>query len=69
MNINPSYGVGFARNAAQSEYPELWRGLVGLWSPSLGPTGLTLYDWSGNKNRGALTNMDASTDWVVGEKG
>lgn len=67
--ITPTYGQGFARNAAQSEYPELWRGLVGLWSPSLGPTGLTLRDWSGYQKDGTLTNMDAATDWIASEKG
>lgn len=69
MLLKPSYGQGFARNAAQSAFSELWRGLVGLWSPSLGPTGLTLHDWSGHKNDGILTSMDAATDWTVTERG
>jgi len=60
----PSYGTGFARCAAEAEYPELWKGLVGLWAPYLGATGLTLHDWGGRKNHGALTNMDPATDWV-----
>jgi hypothetical protein len=46
-------------------YPGLWRGCVGAWNPGLGPTGLTLRDWSGYGNHGTLTNMDAGTDWVV----
>ena len=46
-------------------YPELWRGCVGAWSPSLGPTGVTLRDWSGYARHFALTNMDAGTDWVA----
>jgi len=63
--IRPSYAQGFARNAAESAYPELWRGLVGLWPTSLGPTGLTLYDRSlGVPNNGGLTNMEAG-DWVL----
>jgi hypothetical protein len=37
-------------------YPELWRGFVGAWAPCLGPTGLTLRDWSGFGNHGTLTN-------------
>ena len=65
----PSYKQGFARNAAESENPNLWKGLVGLWAPSLGPTGLTLYDQSGYRNDGTLTNMTPSNDWVVTEKG
>lgn len=65
----PSRGQGYARNKAQSAFANLWDGLVGHWAPPLGPTGLTLFDVSGNGNHGALTNMDAATDWVVGEKG
>ena len=65
----PSYTSGFARCAAESENPGLWKGLVGLWVPSLGPTGLTLRDWSGFGNHGTLINMDPATDWVAGEKG
>ena len=37
-------------------YPGLWRGCVGAWNPGLGPTGLTLRDWSGFGNHGTLTN-------------
>lgn len=37
-------------------YPELWRGCVGAWAPCLGPTGLTLRDWSGYGNHGQLLN-------------
>ena len=65
--IIPSYKTGFARNAAESEYPDLWKSLRGSWHPSLGPTGLTLYDWSGYGNDGTLTNMDPATDWVTDE--
>jgi len=65
----PSYANGFARCAAESESPGLWTGLQGLWMPSLGPTGLTLRDWSGKGNHGTLTSMDPATDWVAGEKG
>lgn len=61
----PSFQTGFARSAGESRYPHLWRGLVGAWCPSLGPTGNVLHDWSGRWNRGALTNMDPATDWVV----
>jgi hypothetical protein len=37
--------------------------------PSLGVTGETLRDVSGNGNHGTLTNMDAATDWVATSKG
>jgi len=65
----PSWKTGFARNASVSAYPRLWKGLIGAWSPNLGPTGLTLFDQSINKNNGTLTNMDAVTDWIVDERG
>jgi hypothetical protein len=39
-------------------------GLVGVWCPSLGPSGYTLLDRSGGGNHGVLTNMDAASDWV-----
>ncbi len=66
----PSWKQGFARNAAESAAPGLWKGLVGLWVPSLGPTGLTLRDLCGAGNHGALTNMDPATDWVTtGQRG
>lgn len=61
----PSYRQGFARQACESRYPGLWRGCVGAWCPGLGPTGSTLYDWSGRKRAGTLTNMDPATDWVL----
>lgn len=65
--ITPTYGTGFARYAAESEAPELWRGLVGAWLPSLGPTGLTLRDWSGHHNHGTLNNVGGGAVWVTSE--
>lgn len=65
----PSFATGFARYAADSEAPELWKDLVGAWLPFLGPTGKTLYDLSGNGNHGTLTLMDPATDWVTGRNG
>jgi hypothetical protein len=35
----------------------------------LGPTGLTLRDWSGRGNHGTLTSMDSGTDWVASQGG
>ena len=68
-DVRPSYGQGFARNAAEAENPGLRDGLVGLWALSLGPTGLTLFDVSGRRNHGTLTAMDPATDWVTTKKG
>jgi hypothetical protein len=65
----PTYGTGFARTAADSEAPELWRGLIGAWLPFLGPTGDTLHDWGGGKFSGTLTSMELAADWVVDDGG
>ena len=51
-----------------SEAPELWAGLVGLWPFAVGG-GLTAFDVSGYGNHGTLTNMDPATDWVMTERG
>ena len=67
--LKPSYASGYAKNASQSAHPNLWDGLVGAWMPSLGVTGETLRDVSGNGNHGTLTFMDAATDWVATSKG
>lgn len=40
-----------------------------LWLPMQEGAGGTAYDISGRQNHGTLTNMDPSTDWVVGERG
>ena len=44
-------------------------GIIGCWSPSLGATGYRLLDRSQYDNHGALTNMDAGTDWVASSVG
>lgn len=49
----------------ESAYPELWDGVIGAWCPSLGQTGLRLHDNSRFVNWGTLTNMDATTDWIL----
>jgi hypothetical protein len=68
-NSVPSYKSGYAKSASESANPKLWDGLVGAWMPSLGVTGDTLRDVSGNGNHGTLTNMDSATDWVTTSKG
>lgn len=66
LNTNPSYGTGFARSKAQAEYPGLWKGLVGAWAPFLGATGITLYDWSGNKSHGTFVAASGGgPDWIT----
>jgi hypothetical protein len=49
----------------ESAHPDLWDGVVGYWSPCLGPTGTRLHDVSRFGNWGTLTNMDAATDWAI----
>jgi hypothetical protein len=61
--IVPSYRSGFAPRDFEPRHPTLWRGCVGAWCPSLGPTGGVLRDWSGKQNHGTLTNMSLSTAW------
>jgi len=58
----PSYAGGYARSAGESAYPDDWKSLQGLWVPSLGATGQTLRDVSGEKNHGTLN----SATWVAG---
>lgn len=65
MILPGSYANGFAPRDGQPLYPELWRGCVGAWAPCLGPTGLTLRDWSGFGRHATLTNMVPASDWVV----
>ncbi len=68
MNYRPTYSDR-AFFAEESERPGLWQGLVGLWAPMLGPTGLTLRDQSGRHNNGVLTNMDPASDWAPSPHG
>lgn len=63
--IEPSYGNGFAPRDGEPLYLNLFKGLVGAWCPSMGVTGSTLRDLSGQNNHGTLTNMDPATDWVI----
>ncbi len=60
-----SQQTGYARNASESAYPNLWRGLVGWWLPSVNPRGGNrLFDLSPFRNHGTLQNM-TNDDWVV----
>ena len=44
------------KRITELRWPGLWRGCVGAWNPGLGPTGLTLRDWSGSGYHGTLVN-------------
>ena len=64
--IRPSYHQNFARYAGESKRPNLWRGLVGCWKPSLGVTGITtLRDVSGFANHGTMNGSMTIDDWVI----
>lgn len=65
MILPGSYANGFAPRNGQPLYPELWRDCVFAAAPCLGPTGVTLRDWSGRNNHGALTNFTASSAWQI----
>jgi hypothetical protein len=67
MILPGTYANGFAPRDGEPLFPELWRGCVGAWNPGLGPTGLTLRDWSPHKNHGTLTNMPANDGWKVSQ--
>jgi hypothetical protein len=74
--IRPSYRQGFARSAGESANSNLWKSVIGLWSPFLGPTGKRLYDWSPFRNHGTISganwvseglNFDGAADYVFAE--
>lgn len=66
--ILPSYKQGFARGSL-SMRPNLWKGLVGCWKPSLGCTGInTLFDISGYGNHGTLSSITIA-DWRITSDG
>jgi len=64
MILPASYLNGFAPRDGKPLYPSLWKGCVGAWNPGLGPSGLTLRDWSGFGNHGTLTN---GPTWVASQ--
>lgn len=66
----PSYAQGFAEpGSAYAANPDGANALGALYMPSMGATGLSLNDLTRYKNHGALTSMDAATDWVPTAKG
>lgn len=60
----PSYRSGFAHNASESAYPDLWRGLRGAWCPELGNTGQQLLDASGLRVAGGGAFVGSPT-WTT----
>lgn len=60
-NYLPNVRQGFARCAAESEHPALWRGLVRAFAPAMGIAGPLLFDLSGHNKHAAITG--GSTAW------
>ena len=48
-----------------SAYPQLWRGCVGAWCPSLGPSGARLHDYSRRMNWGTILFASLDTFWNI----
>ena len=65
-NTKPSWKGGFAKCASESSTPNLWHGLIGAWSPSLGITGTNLLDISGRSNHGTLESTSPSI-WTLNQ--
>jgi hypothetical protein len=65
MILPGSYASGFAPRDGEALFPGLWRGCVVAWNPGLGPSGLTLRDWSPYKNHGTLTAATPANAWTT----
>lgn len=66
----PSLQQGIATSPGESQYPELWNELVGMWAPSVGHQGITtLLDFSINKNHGTFQGSMTNADWIIGNNG
>jgi hypothetical protein len=51
------------------EHPSIRQGLIRAWCPSLGASGLTLIDRSGQNAHGTLTNMAGQDNWQASGSG
>lgn len=66
---SPTFTTGYAKNAGESLYPQLWAGLIAHYAPFMGNQSTKLYDFSGFRNHGTLTNITPSTAYVGGKDG
>ena len=57
MIVTPSLHTGYARSAAESEYPDLWRGLIGAWVPGIDSSPGNLLDLS---QRAGIATIDGA---------
>jgi len=60
----PTISRPYARSMGESEYPELWRGLVGAWPFGMQGGGNVAYDFSNQEADGTLEN---SVTWSTGQ--
>lgn len=67
LGVSPSYATGFAQWPGESEFPQLWGGLMGAWDMSLGITGNKLFDLSGNGQHS--TSWTGDPTWISGKSG
>jgi hypothetical protein len=57
----PSYQSGYASNAAEAEYPGLWKGKVFHWAPCLGDTGTLARNLVGMDDANDAANAPSHT--------
>ena len=64
----PNLSQGYARSEAESAYPNLWKGLRGLWLPGIRTGGMgtnAVRDFSGRGNHGTMNGSMTTDDWVI----
>lgn len=69
LAIRPSYATGFARHSGECKYPELRKGLIGVWASFLGPTGLQILDMSGKHRNASILGGMQPNDYGAGVYG
>jgi hypothetical protein len=61
-----SQQTGYARNASESAYPNLWDGLLAWYCPSITQRGsLRVFDISGRQSGVTLSNINPVANWIV----
>ena len=64
MNFErPNLSQGYARDAGQSYYPNLWQNLIGFFSPSMGKTGPQFIDWTRNLPPAPMPTAGSLVTW------
>lgn len=68
--LQPTFQSGYAKGPGDSEFPNLWNGLIGLWAPSVGYQGVTtLQDFSGNGAHATIAGSKSVSDWNRDDRG